>query len=355
MPANFRKLLLLLLKYSGGFHLARRLTAPGLRILCYHGISLADEHEFRGRLFMREQTFRARMNCLKRLGHPVLALDEALERMQAGTLPAASVVVTFDDGWEGACRLAFPLLKELGFHVTLYVTTWYVQKGTQIFNVAVQYLFWKTRARQFELPKDVSNARASFDLADPAQREQAQHIVIRHGNALPDAAHRQALLFALGDILGVDMRTLFRQGVLRFASPDRLHELHRQGVDLQLHTHRHNLFGGDPARVSKEIADNRDALAGIADGPLDHFCYPGGIYSTEMWPALERAGVKSATTCEAGFNYHVTPRLGLKRILDEESLSQIEFEAELSGIFELRRRLRDRIAVWTGTLQGSRA
>jgi hypothetical protein len=47
--------------------------------------------------------------------------------------------------------------------------------------------------------------------------------------------------------------------------------------------------------------------------------------------------VESATTCEPGLNTAETPLLGLYRILDQDDLSQIEFEAELFGFSELIR------------------
>ncbi len=48
----------------------------------------------------------------------------------------------------------------------------------------------------------------------------------------------------------------------------------------------------------------------------------------------------SAVTCEVGTNDRSTPRYGLRRFLDSESVLPIEFEAELSGFAELMRRIR---------------
>lgn len=334
-----KELLLTLAKHLGAFWIARKLTGRGLRILCYHGISVIDEHDFRGRLFMREETFRARMQTLKRLGYPVLGLQEALQRQEAGTLPQGAVVITFDDGWDPACARALPWLLGQGLPVTLYVSTYYMEKGTQVFNVAVQYLFWKTTATHFDLPQLPEDPTA-YDLTDSAQRAQAQNAVLKLGKRLDSAESRQALLEAVADRLAVDLRALGDAGGLRFASRDTLREIQQLGVDLQLHTHRHNLFDGDASSVRQEILDNRAALAHIDGQTKLHFCYPGGIYSRTMWPILDALDIKSATTCETGFNYPDTPRLGLKRILDEETLTPIEFEAELCGLFELRRRVK---------------
>jgi hypothetical protein len=48
--------------------------------------------------------------------------------------------------------------------------------------------------------------------------------------------------------------------------------------------------------------------------------------------------IVSATTTRRGLNFASTPSLGLLRLLDGEELTQLEFEAELSGFADLARR-----------------
>src|SRR5580698_8822241 len=69
-----------------------------LLILCYHGISKYDEHEWGG-AYISPEMFRQRLECLARNGSHGLPLSEALERLQNGTLPDRAVVITFDDGY----------------------------------------------------------------------------------------------------------------------------------------------------------------------------------------------------------------------------------------------------------------
>jgi len=70
------------------------------------------------------------------------------------------------------------------------------------------------------------------------------------------------------------------------------------------------------------------------------FCYPAGIWAKEQWPWLAETGIRSAVTCDKGFNYKKTPRYGLKRFGDDEHLSQIEFEAEVCGFTEIFRAMK---------------
>jgi hypothetical protein len=125
-------------------------------------------------------------------------------------------------------------------------------------------------------------------------------------------------------------------------SADEIRACVASGMDVQLHTHRHR-FDEEPALARGEVVENRAQLAPLAGAPLRHFCYPSGVWSTRHWPSLAATGVVTATTCDPGLNYPDTPRFGLRRFLDGEDISQIEFEAEVSGFSELLRRARSRL------------
>src|SRR5271163_1599289 len=79
-----------------------------LLILCYHGISFEDEHEWSSALYLSPATFRERMRILAQGGYHVLPLGEALERLENGTLPPKSVAITFDDGGYNFHAVAYP-------------------------------------------------------------------------------------------------------------------------------------------------------------------------------------------------------------------------------------------------------
>ena len=64
-----------------------------LLILCYHGISLEDEHECDPRLYMSPELLRKRFEYLKKVRANVLPLGEAIERLYAGDLPPCAVAL----------------------------------------------------------------------------------------------------------------------------------------------------------------------------------------------------------------------------------------------------------------------
>jgi peptidoglycan/xylan/chitin deacetylase (PgdA/CDA1 family) len=330
-------LLLYLARACGLFAAARALTARRLRILAYHGIALDDEFEFQPMLFMRAATFGDRLDRLLRTGHSVLPLDEALESLREGTLPRATVVITIDDGWYGTLREMTPALARRGLPATLYLATYYVEKQTQVFNVASAYALWSARSGTLDLGRVDPGLEGRLDLSDPALRSVAVERLRMLADRLDTAGARQTLLERLYDELGLDFERVRRQRMFTFMSPSEAATLPSQGVDLQLHTHRHRFPSRVPEALADEIAANRAALSRIAVGPFQHLCYPSGEFDRSTFAQLEALGIASATTTLPGMNDGGTPPLELRRFLDSETCSAIRFEAEVSGFLDTLR------------------
>lgn len=329
------------LRAVGGFALARRMTARGLRILCYHGISLADEHEFQGKLFMRESLFVKRLELIKRQGHPVISLDQAMEQLRAGSLAPGSVVITIDDGWTGTATLAAPLLKQHQFPATLYVATRDWQNGGPVFDVCAQYLLWRGRTQT--APLDLATLDGAlggqYVLNQDDQRRAAADALLTWARQ-QSAAAKANLLRGLATQLGIDWQAIEQSRMLHLMTSEQARAMAASGIDLQLHTHNHHLPQTDRAQVEQEITLNRAGLAAVTTRPLKHFCYPSGEYHARQFEWLRELDVASATTCKSGFSYPHTNRMEMPRFLDGEDIPEIEFEAELAGVLEVFRRVR---------------
>ena len=336
MRAHLKRAFLIASKYAGLFWLAGLLTRRGLRILCFHGSSLDDEHLFRPKLFMRAATLARRLAFLKRAGFPVLPLGEAVERLRAGTLPARAVAVTIDDGFYGTYRDAAPLFRRLAMPATLYITSYYVVRRNPVYGLVVQYMFWKTQREEADLGGLVPEIRGTVSLRDAAVRTRVMDQIVDYGEARCDEAARCALARALGERLGVDYDEIVKRRMLGLMSVEELRGVAAAGLDVQSHTHRHR-FPMEEAVARQELVDNRAALEPAIEKRLEHFCYPSGEWSARQWPWLEAAGMKTATTCDEGINYAATPPLALRRFVDGEDISPIEFEAKLSGYADMLR------------------
>lgn len=93
-----------------------RRSATGSTILIYHRVGGGSGDE----LDMPIRAFEAQLDRLLATGADVLALDAALDRLDAGDV-RPSVVLTFDDGFADVHEHAFPRLEERSLPFTLYL------------------------------------------------------------------------------------------------------------------------------------------------------------------------------------------------------------------------------------------
>lgn len=289
---------------------------------------------------MRRETFARRMALLEQLGYPVLSLEKALERLDDGSLPNAAVSITIDDGWYGSFQHMVPLLKAHGFPATIYLTTYHAENGTAVFGVALQHIL--VTAPQRVLMGNATPIESltgqTYDLDDPVERDLVYEEIAAFAESRLNAHERDGLLAEIASTLKYDWQLVAacRQFALMSLTEAKAC-LDGPLVTFQLHTHRHRVRENGLSCLPKELADNQKCLAQVCDTPARHFCYPSGEWQPEDFAPLEAAGVKSATTTDNGLCSRRAHRLALPRVLDGERVSEIEFEAELCGLMEIRR------------------
>ena len=344
------KLLLHVLRLLGLFKLSRWLTRNQLRILCYHGISFQDEHEFNAGVFMRRETFSRRMQLIKKLGLPVMGLEEAVQKLSTGQLPSLTTVITIDDGWYGTYVHMHPVLRELELPATLYVATAFVESNLQVYNVAIGYVLWRNRDKVLSAGSVRADALSKdFDLSIVAQRRKAERELVRFGFGYSDFVERQALWREVCEALNENWEEIERDRRLAFVNKEELQQMMEEGLDIQLHTHGHRFPSDDRDEAKREIVSNREYLNALAPGEYRHFCYPSGQYKVEQIDDLRALNVVSATTTKGGLNRYGTSVHELRRLIDSDKTSDLEFEARISGVLELLQRAKGTIRRLTGT------
>lgn len=311
---------------AGAFRLARRLTRRGVRILCYHG-TWRVEDGFRGdAMFMHPGTFRQRLATIRRLGYPVITLDQAVAALRGeAAAPPCAVAITIDDGWFGTYADMLPELRAQAMPATLYCDTAHLQSRQPVPHVLAAWLRRVAGARPLPAEAEQALAEATTMSAPPQDRL--------------DAMRRFA------GLAPVDATPYLTRRVFEYMAPEELQHAAAHGLDVQLHTHNHTLADMSRPAVMAEIVANRAALASMLPdhGPKRHFCYPSGRCSAEAASVLSELDVVSATTTEQGIAWPGTNPWLLPRLLDGEQVTALEFEAELSGFADLLRAARRRL------------
>jgi len=321
------------LRVFGGFKIARRRLRNNLLILCYHGISVYDEHEFYPGLFQTRETFRRRIELLAETGLPVLSLSDALNGLKNKTLPPGAVVLTFDDGWWGTYKHAIPELKQHDFPGTIYATTYYIDKKFPIYHLVIRYLFWKTNVNVVDFTGIDQRFNDVTDLRIGLEKDEAINNLLELGESR-NADQRKLLLSKVATALEASYNEIQEQRLFRLMTFNEVHHSAEKDIDIQLHGHRHmgTLTLDDEILFKEEIKVNKKMLEEHVHGSLVHYCYPSGAHHARQHDWLKALGIKSAVTTEPGVIHYGDNIYTLNRFLDSETLSETEFLAELYGI-----------------------
>ena len=330
---RLRVAMLWCLRAVGGFAIARALTRDSVMIVGWHGVSLEREHERFPSLYISPESMRRRLEFLAR-NYSVIGLDEMARQHAAGTFKPRQVVLTFDDGFENF-RVAAALLRERGMTATNYLVSEYLENERPNYRMLIRDMLRLAppRSAAVTLPRG-GVVPASASVLDIERTALAEYDALEGSDAA-----REPYVTALAAVIGVDVTPLIRERIWHCMTPETVRTLAREGFGMQLHTHSHLNVVDYPDETAQQVRTCRTIVERTTGQPARHFCYPSGRWSKSSWPALEAEGVLTATTTRSGPNLPSTPLLALRRLMNGEDRSQLEFEFELSNLRWLLARL----------------
>lgn len=224
----------------------------------------------------------------------VLSLSEAVARLQAGSLPARALAITFDDGYADNATVAAPLLQRLGLTATFFVTTGVIDGGRMWNDTVIEALRRAPEGSMDLAPLGLGR----FEISDAASRRAAIEQVIGAIKRRP-YAERLDLVQRIADEVGVELPTDLMM------SAGQLRRLHSLGMDVGGHTVTHPILRSlDDASAEREIACGRDDLSQITGRPIDLFAYPNGVpgvdYDARHVAMVRRCGFNAAVSTAHG-------------------------------------------------------
>ncbi len=340
MKQHIKQSVFFLARLLGLFALARRFTRGQVRILCYHGGCIGDEDGYNAKLFCRPALLAARMAWLQRHGFNLVPLGAAVQAARGGARAPLTTAITFDDGWYTTASELVPVLARMGIPSTLYLCTRQFLEQGPVPSVAVHYLLWKTRLSSATVAGIGAGADGHWDLSTPAARDR---LGARASAAIEAAeGERAPLLARLADCLGVDAGQLqLDSRRFDYMNGAELLALPAQGCAIELHGHVHRYPAGDAQAFRADLAACSAAIVAQGLPQPRHYCYPSGNFDAGASAVLAEQGVLSATTCLPGLVDTVSAAQAhyLPRFLDGAAISELEFEAEMSGFTGLLRTL----------------
>jgi len=120
------------LLFIGGLKVAFAWQRPSVPILVYHDVLDASEARrddlSRNAPVLSPEAFESNLVYLRRAGYETVTLEEVADFVNGrGALPPKPIAITFDDGWEGVYRHAYPLLAKYKMKATVFVIAGQVQ------------------------------------------------------------------------------------------------------------------------------------------------------------------------------------------------------------------------------------
>ncbi|MFG6461611.1 polysaccharide deacetylase family protein [Roseateles sp. DXS20W] len=273
-------------------------AAARLTVLIFHRVHAAVDP-----LFPDEPDARRFDEVLGWLGawFNVLPLDDAIRRLQAGSLPARAACITFDDGYADNHDVALPLLQRHGLSSAFFVASGFLDGG-RMWNDTVIESVRRTQLPQLDLRGVVDEEGGRFDLGDLATRRQTLHRLIGHLKYLPPD-ERLARVNALAERAEVQPPTDLMM------TSDQLRSLRGAGMVVGAHTVSHPILKTLSARqAADEIDSGRRWLEQALGERVSLFAYPNGRPGVDYAPDVHPGMVR-----ELGFDAAVSTHWGAAR------------------------------------------
>lgn len=284
-----------------GFRTVLGWASPGgrggrLTTLIFHRVHAQPDPLVPGE--MHAERFRKVLGWLRHW-FQVLPLDEAVHRLQSGTLPPRAAAITFDDGYADNQQVALPILEEAGLSACFFIATGFLDGGRMWNDTLIESI----RGARSE-PWDLREVDSVFADLPPlvldsweARRHAVPQLVMRC-KYLP-MQERERVVEAVARSSGANLdQTLMM-------SSEQLRNLRSRGQQVGAHTVNHPILARLPSDVARvEIGAGKQALEALLDERIGLFAYPNGKpgedYLPEHVQMVRDAGFDAAVTTSPG-------------------------------------------------------
>jgi peptidoglycan/xylan/chitin deacetylase (PgdA/CDA1 family) len=262
----------------------------GALVLGYHRVATAQHDPYS--TLVSPQHFAEQLEVLRDSTHP-LALQQAIEQLQAGNLPPRAVVVTFDDGYADLLAVALPLLNRFAIPATVFITSGYLGRE-----------FWWDQLTHL----------VKWPLVEPP------HYAGVRVRKQPIRRHRDLYQYLLTlpstkrDELLANWITSTESGYWshnggRCLSREEVLQLARSSlIDIGAHSLTHPILATLPAVEQRlEIVQSKQSLEELLQRPLYAFSYPHGSGLPLTQALVQEAGFRNACSSVPAVAHSASP------------------------------------------------
>ncbi len=222
----------------------------------------------------------------------VLSLDQAVNHLKSGTLPARAACITFDDGYADNFHVAMPILQRHGLTATFFIATGFLDGGRMWNDTIIETV----RCRE-DLP--IEERRLAI----------AAHInAIKYRSIADRVAETEQLARSANVRLPTNLMMTSAEVIA----------MRKAGMQIGAHTVSHPILATlTVEQAHQEISVSKQYLENLLDEPMGLFAYPNGKpgedYSPQTVEVVRSLGFDAAVSTQWGASRMGDDLLQIKR------------------------------------------
>jgi peptidoglycan/xylan/chitin deacetylase (PgdA/CDA1 family) len=222
----------------------------------------------------------------------VLPLDQAVNQLKSGTLPARAACITFDDGYADNFHVAMPILQRHGLTATFFIATGFLDGGRMWNDTIIETV----RCRE---DLSIADRRAAI----------ATHInAIKYRSVDDRVAITEQLARTAGATLPTDL----------MMTSTEVKAMRKAGMQIGAHTVSHPILARlTDEQAIQEIGNSKQFLEDLLGERIGLFAYPNGKpgedYSPQTVEVVRSLGFDAAVSTQWGASGMGDDMLQIKR------------------------------------------
>ncbi|MGD0329220.1 MAG: polysaccharide deacetylase family protein [Nitrososphaeria archaeon] len=272
-------------------HFAKFFPIDPLAIVMYHNIG-KNEISWLQEKPLPSQILEMQIKYLKKVGYSILPLGEALCLIRRGESPKRIAVLTFDDGYVGVYKYAFPIMRKYGIRCTVFVPSSFVKYKTIPWYEQLAFII-----DHLDIPTklDLAQFGTSIIYSINDKIRVKQNFINKLLNE--DIEGINLFIKKLVDTSGIDVSKALELPIM--LNHDELKEMVEYGIEIGGHGFCHvslPILASD--RLQNELYEAYSFVREYSRSQFMTFAYPFGTYSEGVVDCLKKVGFSAAVTME---------------------------------------------------------
>ncbi|RJR35894.1 MAG: hypothetical protein C4576_24460 [Desulfobacteraceae bacterium] len=303
--------------------LSRIFFKQSVTILMYHGIT-PEKLPIEDWCFTESAIFQEHLKYLRNHFY-LTSLSGAVDLLMSGRIKEPTAVITFDDGFASTYDLVFPLLKETGVPVAIFLSTKFIDSDDTIWFCRLHQALTATVAPEFVWRGE----RLRID--GKARKAAVSNLLQAALKELP-RDQLDAEVHEIARMLSQRAKPVGEKSPFRILSAGQISQMQQSGlVEFGAHSHSHAILSRlSSEEQEKEIMLSKENVERLTKRPCRYFSYPNGRrqdYDITTIHLLRSAGFIAALTTVSGPNDKHSPLMELNRYDAGGNVHQAAFSA----------------------------